>query len=65
MNEFNGYVYYITDTSRAREVTVAGDDEIKIEPVKSATFEIRTDGPFPYEHMQRLVGRRVRVTLLD
>lgn len=64
--EFKCYIIRAIDDAKKIDVTsMWGGGQKQYAAIKAASLELVTDGPFPYERLHELEGRRVRVTILD
>ena len=63
--EFECYIHRASNESKKIEASSAKYGDGVFSVIKAASFELMTNGPFPYEQLHELVGRRVRVTILD
>lgn len=65
LNEFEGRIVATINTTPYYMLESAIYGSFRRHGLKSASFEIATGGPFPLDRLRELVGRRVRITLLD
>jgi hypothetical protein len=65
MEEFKGVIEGVANRSVIMDTTEEKQRNVAVKPLRQASFEIVTDGPFPHERLMSLVGKRVRVTILD